>query len=74
MTKKEREALAQFMRLVIYQIHPNISEYGIETMRQAEYSKGDGFEGTIYQDNEYLQQAYYMVQCLEKISQRKENL
>ena len=73
MTREEREAVAQFMRLVLFQFHPEVWDYGIGEMRNVEFSKGDGFEGTSYENNTHLQQAYYMIQAIEKLTGTTEN-
>ena len=67
MTKEERELIAQFMRLTMYQMHPRFSEYPIADMKQAEDSEGADFDNTPFADSVHLLQAYYMNQVIERL-------
>lgn len=62
MTTHERALVKQFMYLVLKQLHPNWNEYNFPKMESVEYTKGDGFDGTEFEDAEKMQMAYYMHQ------------
>lgn len=67
MSKEERRALLQFMRLVLNRLHPNVDEYPIEQMKLVEWSQGEEFEGTEFEDSGNLMHAYYMLQSISVI-------
>ena len=54
MNLESRRLILQFMRLTLYQFHPNFDEYPIENMKRAEY-----------EHRHDLLQAYYMYQAIE---------
>lgn len=68
MIPEERQALLQFMRLVLNHLHANLNEYPIQHMKQVEWSFGEEFEGTQYQDAHHLIEAYYMNEAIEKLA------
>lgn len=75
MTMQQEDAIQDFMRLVLKHLHPNIDEYPIEEMEKAEYSGGyvekeRGFEGTAFENSEYLIEAYYMLRCIREFDGR----
>lgn len=68
MSESEKEKIKQFMRLVLFQLHPQWQEYyPFKDMKQVEHSQGCGFDGTEYEDNEILQSAYYMNKVIETL-------
>ena len=69
MTKEERELIVQFMRLTLWQMHPEFSDYPIAEMKNAENIRGEGFENSPYDAVTHLQQAYYMNQVIERLEE-----
>lgn len=67
MSKEEKEKIKQFMRLVLWQLHPEYKDYPLAQMKEVEWSKGEAFEGTEYENSTYLLQAYYMNQIIETL-------
>ena len=65
MNLESRRLILQFMRLTLYQFHPNFDEYPIENMKRAAGVQGVEFEGTEYEHRHDLLQAYYMYQAIE---------
>ena len=67
MNLESRRLILQFMRLTLYQFHPNFDEYPIEDMKQVAGSQDAEFEGTEYEHRRDLLQAYYMYQTIEDL-------
>ena len=65
MNIESKELILKFMRLTLRQFHPNFDEYPIEDMKRVEGLNGKKFEGTEYENNTGLLQAYYMHQAIE---------
>lgn len=65
MNIESKELILKFMRLTLYQFHPNFDEYPIDDMKRLEGSNGENFAGTAYENNAGLLQAYYMQQAIE---------
>lgn len=65
MNIESKELILKFMRLTLYQFHPNFDEYPIDDMKRIEGSNGEKFEGTEYENRSDLLQAYYMHQAIE---------
>ena len=55
-----------FMLATLYKLYPNFDEYPIDDMAMVEYTKGDSFENTQYENIKYLQEAYYMNKLIIK--------
>jgi hypothetical protein len=67
MNMESKRLILQFMRLTLGQFHPNFDEYPLEDMKRVEGSNGEKFEGTEYEHNTGLLQAYYMHQTIEDL-------
>ncbi len=67
MSPEEKEKIKQFMTLVLWQLHPEYKDYPLKQMKDAEWSQGEEFEGTEYESNTNLLQAYYMNQVIETL-------
>ena len=65
MNIESKKLILQFMRLTLGQFHPNFDEYPIDDMKRVEGSNGKKFEGTAYEHETALLQAYYMHQAIE---------
>jgi len=67
MNLESKRLILQFMRLTLYQFHPNFDEYPIEDMKRVMGSQDAEFEGTEYEHRRDLLQAYYMYQAIEDL-------
>lgn len=67
MNLESKRLILQFMRLTLYQFHPNFDEYPIEDMKRVVGSQDAEFEGTEYERRRDLLQAYYMYQAIEDL-------
>ena len=67
MSPREKEKIKQFMTLVLWQLHPEYKDYPLKEMGKVEWSNGEEFEGTEYENNTPLLQAYYMNQVIETL-------
>jgi len=56
--------IKQFMWQTFRALHPQHNKYPFKDMERAEWSKGDEFEGTEFEHNDHLIQAFYMRQSL----------
>jgi hypothetical protein len=65
MNIESKKLILQFMRLTLYQFHPNFNEYPVKDMKRVDGSHGAGFVGTEYEHKQNLLQAYYMYQAIE---------
>lgn len=71
MSKKERELITQFMNAVMYKLHPDISNMPMREMQDAEFSNGDGFEGTEFENSENCLNAYFIWDAINKLEELK---
>jgi hypothetical protein len=67
MSIEAKRLTVEFMRLTLYQFHPNFDEYPIDDMKRVEGSMGEKFKGTAYEHKTALLQAYYMQQTIENL-------
>lgn len=67
MSIEAKRLIVEFMRLTLYQFHPNFDEYPIDDMKRVEGAKGEKFKGTAYEQETALLQAYFMQQTMENL-------
>lgn len=66
MNAKEKEAIVDFMNILMYKFHPNYNEYPWQAMRDADYTKGEGLDGSEFEGT-YMAEAFYMQQAIDKL-------
>lgn len=64
-----KEAILEFMRLMLYQLHPDFDSYPIKEMDEIGHKDGHyvGFQGTRFEAEESLIQAYRLHNCIKAL-------
>lgn len=71
MTPQQKKFILRFMRLTLWNMHPNFNEYPIHKMSQV-VNEGNAVDGTGFEDTEYqncddLIEAYWLNDAIEKL-------
>lgn len=64
MDKNIKDALISFMRLTLYQLHPNLDEYPFEDVENIDTTEGDE-SPKLNNLPEYIVTAYYMQKAIK---------
>lgn len=71
MTPQQKEVILRFMRIMLWNAHPNFNEYPIHKMSQVinegDAVDGTGFENTEYRDCEDLIEAYWLNDAITEL-------